>query len=97
MPGSSHAEAALAGRGDVGILGNVGVVQQGFSSKGQELGLDSRALNLVRGGRAEKGGCGTNEDGKEDAGNNFLHDFKMLMIKYECSFSWVEKKQIQKI
>lgn len=72
MPGSSHAETALAGRGDVGILSNVGVVQQGFGSKGQELWL-GRSFNLVGGSRAEKRGCGANEDGKQDAGDDFLH------------------------
>lgn len=73
LPGSSHAEAALASRGDVGVLSNVGIVQQ--VSKGHEIWFWSLNLSyLVGGSRTEKCGCGSNEDGKQDAGDDFLHD-----------------------
>jgi hypothetical protein len=75
LPGSSHAETALAGRGDVAVLGDVSVVKGRVarsSSTREELWLGLN-LHLVGDGRAEKGGCGSDEEGKQDAGNNFFH------------------------
>jgi hypothetical protein len=74
-PASSNAETTLASRGDVAVFGDIRVVKGRVarsSSTREELRLGLN-LDLVRDGRPEKGGRGSNEEGKQDAGNNFFH------------------------
>jgi hypothetical protein len=62
LPGSSHAETALAGRGNAAVLGDIRVVKGRVarsSSTREELRLGLN-LDLVGDGRAEKGGRGSN-------------------------------------
>ena len=64
LPGSSHAESALASRGDVGIANDIGVVELveekavGYGRRGNGLGL------LVGDGLLEEGG-GEADKGEE--------------------------------
>lgn len=74
----SHAEAALAGGGDVGILSNQGVVKSGIKGGNSSTGEQGRlGLNLVRGRRFDESSGDSKEEGKQDGGSNALHDGKI--------------------
>jgi hypothetical protein len=75
----SHAEAALAGGRDVGILSNLGVVKSGIKGGSSSTGEQGRlGINLVRGRRFQEGSGHSKEEGKQDGGNNALHGGKRI-------------------
>jgi hypothetical protein len=74
----SHAESTLAGRGNVLIFLNVGVIQSGIvqSTTAREqgrLGVDNDIDNLVGSYRAEKCRSSADKESKQDRGNELLH------------------------
>lgn len=73
----SHAEAALAGRRNVGVLSNLGVVKSGIKGGSSSTGEQGRlGINLVRGRRFQESSGDSKEEGKQDGGNNALHGGK---------------------
>jgi len=77
LPGSSHAETTLAGRGNVGVLSDLRIIQAGIhyrSSTAREQGRLGFSFNdLVRRNRAEEGSSRSNKEGKQKSVDSVLH------------------------
>jgi hypothetical protein len=85
LPGSSHAEATLAGGSDVAIgfdfvVVEAGIKDIGTSTTGDENGLvDFRGGHLVGNGGTVKGGAATDDDGEQESEDGVLHDITTTM------------------
>lgn len=79
LPGSSHAEAALAGGSDVTIGLNFGVVKAGIkdfgtSTTGNEYSVvNLRSGDLVGNSWTVESGCAANDNGEQESKDGVLH------------------------
>jgi len=75
LPGSSHAETALAGGSDIAIGLDFIVVEAGIEDSASATGHeDSFGGHLVRDSGTVKGGSAADEDGKHENKDGVLHD-----------------------
>jgi hypothetical protein len=77
LPGSSHAETALARRGNIGVSFNFIIVQTGIKARrcSSTWGEDRVCLgrDLVGSCWLEKGGSGSNKEGQQEGKDRLLH------------------------